>query len=117
MTPTLVSAAFAHRTLSLQCHYSLVLVDAMSHAHCRGTGDPRSSNRSDPEEAHPYDRIEERALRAPSRSLPRADMTAMTIIVLMIVFWTLFVVGVLIGMSVHREATRRRVHRLDLEEY
>jgi hypothetical protein len=44
-------------------------------------------------------------------------VSALTIIVLVIVFWTLFVVGVLIGVSIHREATRRRVHRLDLEEY
>jgi hypothetical protein len=41
----------------------------------------------------------------------------MTIIVAVVVFWTLFVLGMLIGISIHREATRRRVHRLDLEEY
>lgn len=43
-------------------------------------------------------------------------MTAMAIIVLVVVFWTLFVVGVLIGISMHREATRRRTHRLDRQE-
>jgi hypothetical protein len=43
-------------------------------------------------------------------------MTAMTIIVLVVVFWTLFVVGMLIGISIHREATRRRTHRLDKEQ-
>lgn len=43
-------------------------------------------------------------------------MNTMTIIVLMVVFWTLFVVGVLIGISMHRELTRRRTHRLDLRE-
>ena len=43
-------------------------------------------------------------------------MTFMTVIVLVVVFWTLFVVGVLIGISIHREATRRRTHRLDLRE-
>jgi len=36
----------------------------------------------------------------------------MTIIVAVVVFWTLFVVGVLVGISVHREATRRRTQRL-----
>ncbi|MEJ2886504.1 hypothetical protein [Actinomycetospora aeridis] len=36
----------------------------------------------------------------------------MTIIVLVIVFWALFVVGVLVGISMHREATRRRSGRL-----
>jgi len=30
-----------------------------------------------------------------------------------VVFWTLFVVGVLVGISVHREATRRRSSRID----
>lgn len=40
-------------------------------------------------------------------------MSAMTIIVAVVAFWTLFVVGVLIGISIHREATRRRTHRLD----
>jgi hypothetical protein len=40
-------------------------------------------------------------------------MTAMTIIVAVVVFWALFVLGVLVGISVHREATRRRTHRLD----
>ena len=29
-----------------------------------------------------------------------------------IVAWTLLVIGVLIGMSMHREATRKRTHRL-----
>lgn len=42
-------------------------------------------------------------------------MTAMTIIFLVVVFWTLFVVGVLIGISIQREATRRRTHQLDIE--
>ena len=40
-------------------------------------------------------------------------MTAMTIIVAVVVFWTLFVVGVLVGISVHLEATRRRSRRID----
>lgn len=39
-------------------------------------------------------------------------MTAMTIIITVVVFWTLFVVGVLVGMGVHHEATRRRTQRL-----
>jgi hypothetical protein len=43
-------------------------------------------------------------------------MMPMTIIVLVVVFWTLFVIGVLIGISMHREATRRRTHRLDRQE-
>jgi hypothetical protein len=45
-------------------------------------------------------------------------MTAMTITVAVVVFWTLFVVGVLVGISVHREATRKRmgrVHRAEME--
>jgi hypothetical protein len=42
-------------------------------------------------------------------------MTAMAIIVAVVVFWTLFVIGVLIGMSMHREATRQRVKRLHRE--
>ena len=42
-------------------------------------------------------------------------MTAMMIIVAVVVFWTLFIVGVLIGISVHREATRRRTHRIAVE--
>jgi hypothetical protein len=43
-------------------------------------------------------------------------MTAMTIIVTVVVFWTLFVVGVLVGISVHHEATRRRTQRLHRAE-
>ncbi|GAA4911537.1 hypothetical protein EV188_103117 [Actinomycetospora succinea] len=43
-------------------------------------------------------------------------MTAMTIIITVVVFWTLFVVGVLVGISVHREATRRRSARLHRAE-
>lgn len=43
-------------------------------------------------------------------------MTTMTIIVLVVVLWALFVVGVLVGISVHRETTRRRTHRLDVEQ-
>lgn len=43
-------------------------------------------------------------------------MTAMTIIIAVVVFWTLFVVGVLVGISVHREATRRRSARLHRAE-
>jgi hypothetical protein len=41
----------------------------------------------------------------------------MTLVIIsaLVVFWTLFVLGVLIGMSVHREATRRRTHRLAVE--
>lgn len=42
-------------------------------------------------------------------------MTAMMIIVAVVVFWALFVVGVLVGMGVHREATRRRTHRLAID--
>ncbi|PVZ09429.1 hypothetical protein [Actinomycetospora cinnamomea] len=49
---------------------------------------------------------------AQPRDDPRDPMTAMTIIVAVVAFWTLFVVGVLVGISVHREATRRRTHRL-----
>jgi hypothetical protein len=39
-------------------------------------------------------------------------MNAMMVIVTVVVFWALFVVGVLVGISVHREATRRRTSRL-----
>jgi hypothetical protein len=39
----------------------------------------------------------------------------MTIIIAVVVLWTLFVVGVLVGMAVHREATRRLTHRLDMD--
>ncbi len=45
-------------------------------------------------------------------------MTAMTVIIAVVIFWALFVVGVLVGISVHREATRRRmgrVHRAEME--
>lgn len=42
-------------------------------------------------------------------------MTAMTIIVVVVVVWTLLTLGVLIGMSMHREATRQRVRRLHRE--
>jgi hypothetical protein len=45
-------------------------------------------------------------------------MTAMTIIIAVVIFWALFVVGVLVGISVHREATRKRmgrVHRAEME--
>ena len=56
---------------------------------------------------------EERAPTAPPRSDPRDAMTAMMIIVAVVVFWTLFVLGVLVGISVYREATRRRTSRLD----
>ena len=42
-------------------------------------------------------------------------MSAMMIIVAVVVFWALFVVGVLVGISVHRESTRRRTRRLDLD--
>jgi hypothetical protein len=42
-------------------------------------------------------------------------MTAMTIIVGIVVVWTLVILGVLIGISLHREATRRRTWRLDRE--
>jgi hypothetical protein len=52
---------------------------------------------------------------APSRDHPRAPMSAMAIIVSMVVIWTLLVLGVLIGMSMHREATRSRVKRLHRE--
>lgn len=43
-------------------------------------------------------------------------MTAMTIIIAVVVFWTLFVLGVLVGISMHREATRRRSARLHRAE-
>lgn len=42
-------------------------------------------------------------------------MTPLTIIVAMVVLWTLFVLGVLIGISIQREFTRRRTSRLDRE--
>ena len=45
-------------------------------------------------------------------------MTAMTVIIAVVIFWALFVVGVLVGISVHREATRKRmgrVHRAEME--
>lgn len=42
-------------------------------------------------------------------------ITSMMIIVAVVVFWTLFVMGVLIGISVHRELHRRRTHRLAVE--
>ena len=45
-----------------------------------------------------------------------ADPTAMMIIVAMVVFMSLMIVGILIGMSVHREATRRRRGRLHRDE-
>jgi MFS superfamily sulfate permease-like transporter len=37
----------------------------------------------------------------------------MMIIVAVVVIWTLFVLGVLVGISVAREVTRRRTSRLD----
>ena len=40
----------------------------------------------------------------------------LAIIVAVVVFWALFVVGVLVGISVHREATRRRSARLHRAE-
>ncbi|MDD7934519.1 hypothetical protein [Actinomycetospora straminea] len=40
----------------------------------------------------------------------------MTIIIAVVIFWALFVVGVLVGISVHREATRRRSARLHRAE-
>ena len=43
-------------------------------------------------------------------------MTAMVIIVAVVVFWALFAMGVLVGISVHREATRRRTSRLHRAE-
>ncbi|CAA9222820.1 MAG: hypothetical protein AVDCRST_MAG54-649 [uncultured Actinomycetospora sp.] len=43
-------------------------------------------------------------------------MTAMMIIVAVVAFWALFVVGVLVGISVHHEATRRRTSRLHRAE-
>jgi cytochrome c oxidase assembly factor CtaG len=43
-------------------------------------------------------------------------MTTMTIIVMMVVVPTLVILGVLVGMSVHREATRRRRQRLHRQE-
>ena len=49
----------------------------------------------------------------PPRGRPRDPMTAMTIIIAVVVIWALFVVGVLVGISVHREATRRRTSHLD----
>ncbi|MHC1563290.1 hypothetical protein ACR9E3_30410 [Actinomycetospora sp. C-140] len=39
----------------------------------------------------------------------------MTIIIVVVVVWTLLTLGVLIGMSMHREATRQRVRRLHRE--
>ena len=51
----------------------------------------------------------------PTRVAPRTRMNPLLIIAAMVVLWTLFVLGVLIGMSVHREATRRRTHLLALE--
>ncbi len=33
-------------------------------------------------------------------------MTAMTIIIAVVIFWALFVVGVLVGISVHRDGRR-----------
>ncbi len=41
-------------------------------------------------------------------------MTAMTIIIAVVVFWTVLILGMLVGMSVHREASRRKVHRQGL---
>jgi hypothetical protein len=52
----------------------------------------------------------------PPRGDPRAPVTAMTIIVAVVVFWALFVIGVLVGISLHREATRRRTGRLHRAE-
>jgi hypothetical protein len=43
-------------------------------------------------------------------------MNAMMIIVAVVVFWALFVLGVLVGISVHHEATRRRTSRLHRAE-
>ena len=42
----------------------------------------------------------------------------MIIIIAVVIFWALFVLGVLVGISVHREATRKRmgrVHRAEME--
>jgi hypothetical protein len=52
----------------------------------------------------------------PPRGDLRAPVTAMTIIIAVVVFWALFVIGVLVGISVHREATRRRTGRLHRAE-
>ena len=43
-------------------------------------------------------------------------MTAMGIVLTVVVLWTVLVMGVLIGASIHREATRRRRRRVAREQ-
>jgi uncharacterized membrane-anchored protein YhcB (DUF1043 family) len=43
-------------------------------------------------------------------------MNAMMIIVAVVVFWTCLVLGILIGMSLHRTTQRRKVHRQGLAQ-
>jgi hypothetical protein len=52
---------------------------------------------------------------ASPRSDPRDAVSAMTIIILVVIVWTLLTFGVLVGMSIHREATQQRVRRLHRE--
>lgn len=40
-------------------------------------------------------------------------MSAMLIIVVVVVGWSLLVLGALVGMSIHREATRRERRRVE----
>lgn len=44
------------------------------------------------------------------------ELNTMTIIIATVVFVTLTIIGILVGMSVHREATRLRRRRLHREE-
>jgi uncharacterized membrane-anchored protein YhcB (DUF1043 family) len=43
-------------------------------------------------------------------------MNPMMIIVAVVVFWTCLVLGILIGMSLHRTAQRRQIHRQGLAQ-
>lgn len=40
----------------------------------------------------------------------------MPMILTIVVIWTVLVIGILIGLSVHREATRRRRQRMEREQ-
>ena len=44
------------------------------------------------------------------------ELSTMTIIIPTVVFMSLMIIGILIGMSIHREATRRRRGRLHRRE-